>query len=482
MLTADSFKYLGGLIVPHVKSLNVTPLVSAYPSAGQYADALNFGGKPFALDHRRREFILGTRYGRVARLQIVEPAPQTDNNPSTFPTMPYVTDTMVELSGVSKIVPPLAPDHSWWEMVDPYGLSGVAMGGFLPMSGDRIMVQGTVYYDANNIQTRSTFLTNWPPTGTAAEFVSNRTPFRTMQNPGEQGLIAGYGVEIPEAWRERLKGDVLTGQGSLPIITRGSAGPCVYSFKSEDVATLDPVPALMLVGYPSGHWMPGHSWDNPNADPVYNSGTMIQSVTIIGDHIVFCGSHGYGTPCYGNGTSDPALEGQPSGDGSHWCYDPAASAKGNHAYPYRIQCWVYPLEALADVAAGVIAPWDLVPDWFTFEVPFMRPDAAVNGCVFDPTTNRLYLSVYGADGYGYEPGPIIYAYEYLGEVNVPPIEPPTPGDEIERLQKTVIALTLALGAERQRHEATKASVHADAQVIADHAATILAATVPKPLR
>jgi len=480
-ITHDSFHYVGGLICPRVKSVNVTPAPGAYPPAGEYADSLGFGGKPFAIDPERREFVMGTRNGRVSRLQMVEPAPHADNNPATFPTMPYVNDAMVEMSGPSKITPPLSPYYSFWEMPDPYTMDGVGLGGFMPLRHNRIMVQGQVYYDANNNQVRSTFITNWPPPPLAADWVSHRTPFRTMQNPKEQGLVAGFACEIPDAWRERLKGDMLSGQGSLPIISRGSAGPCVYSFKADDIETLDPVPALMLVGYPSGHWMPGHPWDNPAPDEVYNMGSMIQGCAIVGDSIVFVGSHGYGTPCYGNGTADPSLEGQPSGDGSHWCYDPAASAKGNHAYPYRIQCWVYPLQALADVAAGIRAAWDLVPEWFEFVVPFMRPDATVNGCAFDPSTNRFYLSVYGADQYGYEPGPIVYGYDFVGDVT-PPVEPPDPGDDIARLQKSVVALTLALGAERQRHEATKASARVDAEAIISYADHILQTTVPKPLR
>ena len=467
--SAASLKYLGGFLVPKVASDDVTYLPNAYPTSGVSRDALNMGGRPFAIDLERREFLLGTRYGRVARLQMIDPAPHTDDNVSTFPTAPYVVPTMVDVSGHSVSEPnPPSTNKSWFEITTPYDTANTSFGGVQPVKNGKVLLSGQVYYDANNIQRRSLALANWPAQPPANAYLPQRTPFRSLGDPGSQGLVSGYFCPIPEAWQGPLKGDMLMGQASLPIISRGSAGPCAASFKTADIQTHDVMPMHLLVGYPNGHEMPEHPWDSIEADDVYAMATQITGMAIVGDYIVFVGSHGYGTPCYGYGTSDPA-----QADGVTYCYDPSSSAKANHAYPYRIQLWWYPLADLAQVAAGTVAPWDLRPEWFELEVPFKQLTCQVNGCAFDPTTNRLWVSVYAADGYGYEPGPVQYAWEYL-----PNVQPPDPPDEsledqIEKLQKQVVALTIALGAERQRHAQTKASVQADAQVIAERTAHIL---------
>jgi hypothetical protein len=487
MFSKASLKYLGGIRTPHEPSTDVEYLPNAYPTWGQTNDALGMGGAPFAIDYDRRELVLGTRYGRVARLQIVEPALHTNDDVNTFPVAPYATQTMVGISGTSKVVNPPVEDTSWFEIMASLQVEGSGQGGFLPV-GDKILGAGTNYYDANADQIRSSFVANWPAEN-AESYDPARTPFVTMDiGDFPQGVVAGYFTPIPERWRELLKGDTLQGQAALPVITRGSAGPSASSFHVADLLmvghrkhplegyppdhwvsryakdllaeikkrprlTEPPVPATMLVAYPGGHWMPGHPWDNPNADDVYSMASQITGMCIMGDTLVFAGSHGYGTPCYGNGTSDESLAGTVGPDGEPYCYDPAASAKANHAYPYRVQLWWYPLQDLADVAAGVKEPWSLVPEWCELEVPFVEPMHRVNGCAYDPSTKRFYLVAHSADGYGYEPGPVLYCWEFLGDDGEPPIPPEPP--VITDCEKKLAACTLALAAEMQRHGVTK---------------------------
>ena len=451
--SSASLKYLGGFRTPHDRPTDVTYLREAYPTSGKAADGLNLGGKPFAFDSERRELICGTRYGRAVRLQVIEPVlPTSDVN--SLPVAPYATTAIVGLSGPSAQDDP-PTDASWFEMNDYRDPTYCQQGGVLPQ-GDSILVAGQIYYDANNTQRRSVFRARWPSSSPAADYSPERSAFAALGDPNNQGMAAGHFAVVPDEWRERLKGDTLVGQATIPIITRGSAGPCAFSFTASDIGAVDPVPVHLLVGYPNGHPMPGHPWDNPNADEVYNFASQIMGCAMLGDTIAFVGRHGYGLPCYGIGTNDPEEAGQPDGSGGHYCYDPTTTDKGQHCYPYRVQVWHYPLSALAEVAAGLKEPWELVPDWFELPVPFMRPDAAVNGCAYDPTTHRLYVSVMGADGYGYEPGPVIYVYEFVGDAL-----PPDPPDMTE-CQKAVVALTLALKAEHQRHLATQAQL-TDAQ-------------------
>lgn len=481
-----SLIYLGGIRTPHEFSTDVTPLPSAYPTDGIHRDGMNLGGRPFALDLTRREFVCGTRYGRVARLQMIDPLLHTNNDVNTFPVAPYVVPTMVELSGPSALPTPPVPDTSWFEIADTHNPTGPGMGGFLPW-GDHILAAGTIYYDSNNDQRRSVIQSAWPPGPPASTYAPSRTAFHAVgSDPYQQGLVAGYFTPIPERHQAALKGDVLMGNASLPIISRGSAGPCATSFYGADVATHDPVPTTLLVGYPNGHWMPDHPYGDVAPDDVYNEMTMITGMSILGETLVFVGSHGYGPACYGNGTADPALAGTIGADGAIYCYDPTSAYKGCHAYPYRIQVWHYPVADLAAVAAGEQAPWDLDPAWFELVVPFCSPGMQINGCAFDPTTQRFYLNVYNADGYGLEPGPIIYVYAYDDGADPPDLIPPVLGD----CEKTLAAVTLALGAEKQRHQETQAkldtaigqlaAIETEAEVIAASTAHILALTADTP--
>lgn len=469
--SAANLTYRGGILIPHVASDDVTYLPNAYPTSGVNRDALNMGGRPFALDLVRREFLMGTRYGRLVRLLMIDPHEHDGGNVNSFPTAPYITNTMVDLSGHSVKEPnPPTVNKSWFELCDPYDTANTSFGGCWPL-GDSILLSGQVYYDANNTMRRSVALADWPALPPAPDYRPNRTPFRAIGEPTGQGMVAGYFCPVPEAYQDLFHGDMLMGQASLPVISRGSAGPCATAFWWDDVADKDPVPTTLLVGYPQGHWMPDHPWDSTVADDVYGMATQITGMAILGESLVFVGSHGYGTPCYGDGVSDPALA-----DGVHTCYDPSSSAKANHAYPYRLQIWHYPLAELAAVARGDREPWSLEPSWFSLDVPFIQLTKQVNGCAFDPTTGLFYISVYAADGYGYEPGPIIYAWQFTpgSDIETPPGET----DDVEKLKKTVVALTAALAAERQRHAATKAEVTVEATKIAEATVRILEITEP----
>src|SRR4029450_4230417 len=127
----ESLKSLGGMRTPHDPATDVEPLPNAYPDWGKTNDALGMGGAPFAIDVARRELVLGTRYGRVARLQIVDPALHTDNDVNTFPVAPYATQPMVAISGTSKVVNPPVDDTSWFEIMASLQVEGSGQGGFL---------------------------------------------------------------------------------------------------------------------------------------------------------------------------------------------------------------------------------------------------------------------------------------------------------------------------------------------------------------
>ena len=260
--------------------------------------------------------------------------------------------------------------------------------------------------------------------------LDNGTP-RVIPPERMQGYIAGPMAHIPEPWRAALRGDVLSGQTGLPIITRQSAGPCVHSWSSADLLDKAVVPATMLMCFPSSwtaladgtpahHWMPGHPWSNPNPDDVLNRSTEVKGMTIVGDQIVFLARHGYGVPCYGVGVNDPKLHNVlQTPAGPMQCYDPTSPYNGMHVYPYRTQLYVAPLSLLADIAAGKKKPWETLPSTFPIDVPFHNPGYEVTGLNYDPSTRLLWVGAYKADGAQYEPGPVLHAFEVTGASSSP---------------------------------------------------------------
>lgn len=434
----SSLKYVGGIRTPHEMSSTVTERPSAYPTDGIRMDGMNMGGRPFAIDYARKEFVVGSRYQRTTRLKMVDPAPAIDGNVNTLPIAPYVDGLFHDMS------------NDTWEAALGGG-TGPGLGGLLPY-GNRLLVAGTVYYDGNGAQPVSMLSAEWPVDSIRHVDVS---PWRKMGSV-MQGIISGPMAPVLGDWATFLPGDVISGQAGLPIIMRNSAGPCAFVFKGSDILTSENPPATMLVGYPMGHWMPGHPWDGPGPDEVYTQSTTITGMAFVGDYLVFAGTMGNGIQCYGNGTQDPNLVGKDSGDGSHWCYDPYFSAKGNHSSSYRTQLWVYTKDQIKEVLAGTKNPWDLIPEVIPMEVPFHSADRVV-GLAYDPSTRYLYLGSFAADGYGYEPGPVYHVYEFTDGVvePPPPPPPPPPTDPCVDLRNEVARLTLSLAVEVQRHQDTK---------------------------
>jgi hypothetical protein len=134
--------------------------------------------------------------------------------------------------------------------------------------------------------------------------------------------------------------------------------------------------------------------------------------------LLVVGLTGLGPACYGEGTSNQALAGQPVGDGATYCYDPTDSAKGTHAYPYRWNVWAYDANDLRAVVNGTNTPWTPTPYAnFGLMFPIGTPGMSnglpnIGGVAFDPTTNRLFVAQLGVDPgtYGYAARPLIHVF------------------------------------------------------------------------
>jgi hypothetical protein len=276
------------------------------------------------------------------------------------------------------------------------------IGGQLVYQG-RLYGTAYLYYDAAGTQVAS----HWTRSGTSLTGGSAAGLFRVGRVGA--GFVSGYMGAIPAEWQARLGGPGLTGNCCIPIIGRTSLGPAAFAFDPAKVGQVDPVPAQKLVYYPIDHPTIG-KWDdswNPAAGIVFNGTTTVRGVVFPAGtgSVLFFGTQGTGTFCYGTGTDDPSLVGKDTGDGALYCYDPDNSSKGTHAWPYRAEVWAYDVNNLLSVREGHLRPWAIRPyaTW-RLDLPFGSP--TIGGATYDPTSGRIYVSQQFGDG----TNPVIHAF------------------------------------------------------------------------
>jgi hypothetical protein len=262
--------------------------------------------------------------------------------------------------------------------------NGMRIGGLL-VYGGRLIGAEWAYYDGASEQDRSHF--------TSALNFATTGDYRGMYAVGDlfPAFVGGHMTAIPAEWQAAFGGHALTGHCCTSIIGHQSLGPSASVFNPEDLGVLDPVPAHTVVNYPIDHPTLG-VWGTGPANPLYNMSTTITGVVFPAGtrSVVFFGATGLGPSCYGEGTADASLAGQPTPDGSIWCYDPDNSSKGTHAYPYTPYLWMYDANDLVAVRSGARNPWDVQPYWHgALNLPV--PADALNGAVYDPGTQRLYV-------------------------------------------------------------------------------------------
>jgi hypothetical protein len=217
------------------------------------------------------------------------------------------------------------------------------------------------------------------------------------------GFVSGWMTPIPAEWQGPLGGPALTGQGSIPIISRTSAGPSASVFNPADVGVRSPVPATQVLGYPMDHQTIGSTDSNGTLynTTQYMAGMVFPAGT---DSVLFfAGRKAMGQFCYGPGTDDQSLHLTPypgAPQSENWCYDPVNHDKGTHGYPYAHFVYAYDANDLVTVKNGSKAPWEIVPyaTW-TFDVPFQYGQRVIEGVAYDPTAKRIFLTAGNGDTY-----------------------------------------------------------------------------------
>lgn len=367
------------------------------PTQSANGDTFEIGGHPVAYNPARNSLFIGSRLGRLAEVTI--PAPVNSADVNLLPRASYLQGFYEPTEG------------NLWRVAS----TGASVDGIL-VYGNRLYGTGSIFYDANNVQTVSHF---------ARSEQLNQASFSgwsQVWEPEKSGFVSGFMALVPQEWQAALGGPAITGQFGIPIAWRTSWGPSAFAFDPTLVGS-GTVPATPLLYYSSEHPTLGH-WSGSN--PTYGANAQAGGVAIIAGTrtILYFGRNGMGPYCYGNGTSNQSLVGTVGPDGAHYCYDPTSTDKGQHAYPYRYQIWAYDLNELAAVKAGQKNPWEVVPyGVWPFELPTPEPSIRISGVGYDSASQTIYLVQMRADKDGYANRPIVHVLKVGGVAGSPLPQP-----------------------------------------------------------
>lgn len=263
---------------------------------------------------------------------------------------------------------------------EPSAINGMVLGGTLELGG-RFFVGANSYY-GNNAQPWSLW------TGSSLSAMRGPIAIGVGLN---QRTIGGYMGVVPPDFRAAFGGDAISGRCCSSIISNSSYGPALYVWDSASVESTKA--ATWLLGYPDAHQTIG-TYNDAGGLLGYGMGTSIGGVFMVpnSNTTIFFGQQGTRV-CYGQGTSDPSLDGKPTGSGHIYCHDPFSPYQGNHGYPYKVVAWFYRTSDLLDVKRGVRQPWDLKP-YAISELPAgIATAASIVSATADPSTGKVYLTM-----------------------------------------------------------------------------------------
>jgi hypothetical protein len=270
-------------------------------------------------------------------------------------------------------------------------------------------------------------------------------PWKMTQATGptlDPSFTTGSMAEIPVSHRSKFGGKThIGGTGSLSVVSRTSYGPSLHAFNLADFVaggnassvplawyseqpSICPVSltCLLTLGsdvawYADSSHLPNAAnyalWLNPD-----NIGAIVipegyDTVLVFGTHSSSNFCYGVGGPYVGNnpassdryekyppnttiqaGDIDEGVGGEDIGDKR--CYDPAGTAKGEHAYPYEAWVWAYDINDLADAYAGIVSPYDVMP-YESVKLPGLETftfggHAGILGGGYDAAGKRIFLT------------------------------------------------------------------------------------------
>jgi hypothetical protein len=371
-IQAGQLSYVGGFRLP--------------PGTFGSANGFSYGRGPVAYDPATNTlFVGGHPYepGKVAQVSI--PVPVNNASAAQLP-FAQVRQNFADIT-----------EGHWRELANGRPAS---VGGLLVVDGT-LYGTGYVFYDADLSQVVSHF----SHSTTLAE--PSFRGFSKLGGSPQAGYVSGWMTSLPDPWQTRLGAPALTGNCCLPIIGRTSLGPSAFAFDPSRIASGATVPATPLMYYSLAHPTLG-GWSGSNA--VYGGTTEVGGLAAIAGTrtVLYFGRNGTGPFCYGEGTGNRSLTGQPTPDGSVYCYDPTSTDKGQHAYPYTSQVWAYDLDDLVAVRHGSRRPWEVVPyaTW-PLVLPVDTGSNRLSSVAYDSARQLVYLVQAGADPDGYNNRPLV---------------------------------------------------------------------------
>lgn len=292
------------------------------------------------------------------------------------------------------------------------GVNGIVPGGALYYNG-RLLVTYYAYYPGSNSATATHVVsTNGQLTGLTGN------PVRVGTLP--PAAVAGYMGTVPPEWQAALGGPAFTGNCCTSIISRSSYGPSVGTFNPDQVGAVNPAPFTPLVFYDQAH--PLAPYEGAEPSNLFNGSTVMGGVMMPSGFrsVVFIGRQGLGDRCYGTGTDNQALHQTPHPEGNRWCYDPAQHSKGDHAYPYVHQLWVYDANDLAKVKAGQLPTWAVKPTILPLTgLPSGNGNGAtINSASYDDASRLLLVTEHYSDASYHNP-PAIQVFQVRAASGTP---------------------------------------------------------------
>jgi hypothetical protein len=303
--------------------------------------------------------------------------------------------------------------------VNPTNKNSNYIGGQLAYNGN-LIVSVYSYYDSSGTQSTSHFVR---PLGLSATG-QVLGPYKVgTQYPG---FLSGYMTLVPPEWQQVFGGPALTGNCCLNIISWQSNGPAVSLFDPAQLGATKPVAAAALVGYPYPNALPPGGWGVQSM--LFNGTTQITGVVFAQGtrSVLFFGRQGTGPFCYGIGTTNQALNGTLAPAPSVnvlYCYDPASTDHGVHAYPYVYRVWAYDANDLLSARNGSKSQDQLRPTaTWTFNLPFENPadKHLLGGTGYDAQSGLIYLSQRLDD---VNANPIVHVFKV--NRNIPTPDPPS---------------------------------------------------------
>ena len=285
-----------------------------------------------------------------------------------FDSTPVITSTSTQLPVAAS---PAEPDrhHRWPRLESPTEgsreNSGV-IGGLLVYDG-RLIGTSYMYFDANGDASRSHF---------TSDLDLERTgDFHGMYRVGTRnpGFVAGHMAHIPPEWQTALGGSLLTGLDGVPIVSRTSYGPTISVFDPAQLGVIDPVPATASCRLQYEHATLALGKRDESTEFNRRPGSR-EGCFPLPDRVLLIGAErASAIPCYGEGTSDPALDRTTKVPESPACgnvYDPADNTSRVPRLPICRLHWAYRVSGLGFGRRGqlqfwqgaYIRTWDTAPD------------------------------------------------------------------------------------------------------------------------